>query len=146
LLNREQLDRRMAAWEMYYIEHMATTTIARHFKVSRQSIPQLIVSLGGELGDDDIQRAMRDRGARQSRCGPDAVRECDVITPAHDSDCARRVVGEENADDERAPGWSLRAGGLSAMCAGGDVERRKTVPGRLPGRDREIPTAASMQW
>jgi hypothetical protein len=112
LLNREQLDRRMAAWEMYYIEHMATTTIARHFKVSRQSIRNWIVSLGGELGDDDIQRAMRDRVRANLAAGQMLCRECDVITPAHDSGLCPACRGEENADDERSAWLEFESGWL----------------------------------
>lgn len=103
MISREQLDKRMLAWQMYYVGGQATSTIARHFGVSRQSIRYWITSLGGEIGDDEAQRAFKDRIRATLPEGAMLCAECEIITDADPSGlCADCRQEREDLDEHAA--------------------------------------------
>ncbi len=72
MITRDELDRRMGAWQMYHIDKMVTTTIAAHYGVSRQSIRHSL-SQGRTTGRQRyFPRAMRDKIVAKPTSAPDA--------------------------------------------------------------------------
>jgi hypothetical protein len=90
----------MEAWSMYYAQGMPTTQIARHFGVSRQSIRNWIVSLGGELTDDEHDRAFRAKVIASLPAGTMLCSACDIIAPAHESGLCPDCRGDAESEHD----------------------------------------------
>ena len=91
----------MEAWRMYYVQRKPTTAIAEHFGVSRQSIRNWIVSLGGQLMDDEHDRAFREKiavtlGDTEMLCSA-----CDIIAEKHDSGLCPSCRGDVESEHDQ---------------------------------------------
>lgn len=100
-IHRDELDRRMEAWSMYYAGGMPTTRIAEHFGVSRQSIRNWIVSLGGEIADDEHDRAFRAKIIATLPAGTMLCAACDIIAEKHDSGLCPSCRGDVESEHDQ---------------------------------------------
>jgi len=100
-IHRDELDRRMEAWRMYYVQRKPTRAIAEHFGVSRQSVRNWIVSLGGELADDEHARAFRDKIAVTLPEGAMLCSACDIIAETHESGLCPSCRGDVESERDQ---------------------------------------------
>jgi hypothetical protein len=91
----------MEAWRMYYVQRKPTTAIAEHFGVSRQSIRNWIVSLGGQLMDDEHDRAFREKIAVTLPAGTMLCQACDIIAERDESGLCPSCRGDVESEHEQ---------------------------------------------
>jgi hypothetical protein len=91
----------MEAWRMYYVQRKPTTAIAAHFGVSRQSVRNWIVSLGGEIADDEHDRAFRAKIIATLPAGTMLCGACGIIADTHDSGLCPSCRGDVESERDQ---------------------------------------------
>ena len=103
ILKRDELDRHMEAWHMYYVDKVPTVAIAAHFHVSRQSIRNWLTGLGGEERGLDEEMRIVYRAKIQAALGDTEMLcdECDIICETDASGLCASCRGETERNLER---------------------------------------------
>lgn len=100
-IHRDELDKHMEAWRMYYVDKRPTSAIAAHFGVSGQSIRNWLTALGGVIDDDEQQRVFRDKIAASLIDGEMLCAACDIICETHETGLCPSCQGERERETER---------------------------------------------
>lgn len=111
LLTRGELDRRMGAWHMFYVERRGTGAIGERYGVTSRTIRTWLTDLGAQITEPELQeRAARDRLLNRLPPGQTLCRACDVIMPVHESGLCEDCRGEEPYMDEMAAELEFESG------------------------------------
>lgn len=114
VLTREQLDRHMEAWRLYYHENRSTAVIGAHFGVSPRSVSNWIKALGGELRGgksaeskaiqrDNNEALQYDKRLAALPPGMTLCLECGIICAEDETGlCPEHRDGVERQDEDTA--------------------------------------------
>lgn len=102
-IHRNDLDRRMQAWRMYYIERRSSAFIAEQFGVTRQSVHNWLKSLGGDIrtGPDETEAIYRDRIAATLGDADMLCASCGIIADRHPSGLCASCRGDIETEHDQ---------------------------------------------
>ena len=102
-IRHDELDRRMEAWRMYYIDRRSSATIAEHFGVTRQSVHNWLKSLGGDIrtGPDENEAVYRDRIAATLGDADMLCAGCGIIAERHPSGLCASCRGDIETEHDQ---------------------------------------------